>query len=123
MKISVTAEDIQNGKPGQTHSCAIALAVQRALPDPYLKAYVSNWYITIHTPGFTVTDKFKLSNEMDSFIRNYDWPPEYRCSNAIQPFDFELKLSYSMRTFLLFKKMCMDPFARLLIKWAGKHLQ
>lgn len=101
VKISVTAEDILEGVPGDAESCAIALAVGRTIPgyDGYIT--VGGAEITVGTFERPEGEEKKLDKFLDAFVKKFDNFKEDEDDTArekaikagkIRPFSFVLKL-------------------------------
>ena len=73
MKIRITQQDIDNGRKGYTHGCAIALA----LKQESVFASVSGW---IHVDG-------KYYQAQDDVL---DWIRDFDSKKPVKPFTIEL---------------------------------
>lgn len=81
-KISVTAEDIQNGTPECEVSCPVALAVRRAFPEA----------LDICVDGFEIRVgdvSVKTPEAVSVFIADFD----YEEDEDVKPFEFEIDLN------------------------------
>jgi hypothetical protein len=84
IKVSVTAEDIREGTPGDYTSCPVALALRRALGD-VSEIEVDNVEAEIFlTNGDSLS--LRLPPDAGRFINEFD------CQRPVEPFEFELEL-------------------------------
>jgi hypothetical protein len=83
MKISVTREDIRNGKPGKPSECMVALALKRELGISYASVGFREAKILIDGDYA----KFYLPKKVEKKIRFWDK------FNFVFPFSFELVTS------------------------------
>jgi hypothetical protein len=79
--VEVTAEDIEQGMPGVTDACALALAIRRVTGEPFL----------VGAHGFGISededdDDIALPVHVVEFRREYDR------GNEVTPFSFTLEL-------------------------------
>jgi hypothetical protein len=82
MKITVTAEDIKNGKPDMPEFCPIALAVKRAGLCEH--PYVISTYIDCEDGTF-----YDLPHNASEFITMFD------AHKTVQPFEFDIEVPSS----------------------------
>lgn len=82
--ISVTQEDIRLGTRKDQHTCPIALAVQRVLPE-FANIEVSNDEISIGAPKFYSFYSHELPISAIDFIRAFD------NERPVEPFSFYLE--------------------------------
>lgn len=94
--IAVSKDDIDSGVRGSTKWCAIAAAINRAVPNA--NAVVSLEYIIRGKPeayAFIKTaeggKRVKLPDEAMQFICIYDYPHRWP-GHVVQPFSFPLHL-------------------------------
>jgi hypothetical protein len=84
VKVSVTAEDIASGKPGEICLCPIYLALQRAMPDGVEALWVDCYRARLSGSPWLTTASAPLPQSARDFIGRFD--------NAIpvEPFEFDL---------------------------------
>lgn len=84
MKVDVTQEDIDNGKPKFSYCCAVALAVLRE--KPMKEVTVSTEYIEISDYGGFDTERYDLPAVARAFVEDFDE------KLPVQPITFEAPL-------------------------------
>lgn len=80
--ISVTQDDIDEGKPGHCNHCPIAIAARRVFPGMTVRV----WDL-LTTFGIVKVGYYRMPPEACDFIRNFDRGPSWR----VQPFTFEIE--------------------------------
>ena len=75
--VSVTADDIANGKPGECCGCPVYLAVRRVLPDVSGVGPGRVWLTGGRRP-------ITLPDDAEDFIERYDR------GHRVEPFEFDL---------------------------------
>ena len=107
LHISVTEEDIKNGKPKDDCKCPIALALDRALTqagyinsdfhvegsgrEMYIEEDDGKFYANTDNPQ--IDDFIKMFDERDNFILLTEDEMHYRKS-VIQPFEFDVTFEF-----------------------------
>jgi hypothetical protein len=71
MNVTVTAEDIQQGKPGSPCECPVALAIKRATGIAHVS--VSPSTARVGDIGDTNTKWYRLPQPVREFIHNVDY--------------------------------------------------
>lgn len=79
IEVGVTAEDIENGTPGQPDSCALALALQRHFGVLNVTAYSS--YARVGSTRF--------SHNGNLFVSNFDIDPGHCEPTTIKLWELE----------------------------------
>jgi hypothetical protein len=83
MKVSIQEEDIENGKPGSSNSCPIAL---RLIKLGLINVQVTRLRIDYQLPGSSFIWSAKISKSAGDRIVLFD------CHKIMYPFSFYLKL-------------------------------
>jgi len=84
MKIRVTKQDIELGRPNKGYFCPISLATSRELPN--YRIYVGRLCITLMKEE-EIKEIIQLPNEATTFIERFD----EECEDVkVQPFEFEI---------------------------------
>ena len=91
MNVSITNEDIDNGRPDHTCLCPIAIAIERALRKRGLdirgvQVEASHVEIAYYAGGIRWR-RITLPQEARTFIERFDYGTE------VEPFEFELQLT------------------------------
>lgn len=97
IKVSVTAEDIAEGRAGNCHDCPVALAVLRAVgdTDTEVSVYDHDWVTYIQVGGRCIPAPHRVA----AFISQFDMQPRLKDMRAnradpkykvLLPFDFDL---------------------------------
>lgn len=84
MKISITAQDIKNGKACSRNSCPVALAIKKALPG--CPVWVDSWFIDIIRTEleFPLITAYHTNDKIERFIKTFDE------GGRVKPFSFDL---------------------------------
>ena len=64
MKVTITQQHIDQGKPGRASECALASAIQEATGQPHWVGYSRHWE--------DKADKKRMSREAMDFVRWFD---------------------------------------------------
>ena len=87
MKITVTQEDIDNGKCGDGEKCAVANALVRQLPDRYHTIFVEPGKALLYVKGQPYSgEQYTLPSAVKAKISRFDKHAK------IRPFEFELPI-------------------------------
>jgi hypothetical protein len=108
MNVIVTWADILNGNPASTHTCMVALALQRELGVPY--ASVGHRDATVRIAGQDV--KLYLPKEVEDKIRFWDR------FHFVRPFQFELICSGFLTGTAITRRLSQPAFAGQKVSFA-----
>jgi hypothetical protein len=85
--ITVTQEDINDGKAGNCTLCPIALAAKRAFPDIF--PVVGGYYLVLDSaPGTEDGELVDLPYEARQFVQSFDF------GRPVEPFSFKVTCNY-----------------------------
>ena len=94
MKLRITQDHIDDGKPDHVCECPIALALKETLKERGIRAIhlaVEDNYVRLWVPGegFSRLHRAELPEEAKTFIQKFDYPfPDG--SPGVDPLEFEL---------------------------------
>jgi len=88
MRINVTQQDIDFGKPACGAACPITLAIKRAIPSALLIMTFTTWMEITHADG--TYESYNLPPSAKEFIAAYDVSRRILTSDA-RPFSFEIE--------------------------------